>query len=32
MIWRSWPARDWRALIALLASVAGAAVLTGFSV
>ena len=32
MNWRNWPARDWRALIALLASVAGAAVLTGFSV
>jgi len=24
-----WPARDWRALIALIASIAGAAVLTG---
>ena len=28
----SWPPRDWRALIALAASIAGAAVLTGFSV
>ena len=27
-----WPARDGRALIALVASIAGAAVLTGFSV
>ena len=27
-----WPPRDWRALIALTASIAGAAVLTGFSV
>ncbi len=27
-----WPPRDWRALIALVASIAGAAVLTGFSV
>lgn len=28
----SWPPRDWRALIALTASIAGAAVLTGFSI
>ena len=27
-----WPPRDWRALIALTASIAGAAVLTGFSI
>ena len=27
-----WPPRDWRALIALTASIVGAAVLTGFSV
>ena len=27
-----WPPRDWRAFIALVASIAGAAVLTGFSV
>ena len=27
-----WPPRDWRALIALIASIAGAAVLTGFSI
>lgn len=27
-----WPSRDWRAIIALLASIAGAAVLTGYSV
>ena len=27
-----WPQRDWRALIALTASIVGAAVLTGFSV
>ena len=26
-----WPPRDWRAFIALIASIAGAAVLTGFS-
>jgi hypothetical protein len=31
MSWRTWPTRDWRALIALIASIAGAAVLTGFS-
>lgn len=28
----SWPPRDWRALIALTASIVGAAVLTGFSI
>jgi NO-binding membrane sensor protein with MHYT domain len=28
----AWPPRDWRALIALIASIAGAAVLTGFSI
>lgn len=28
---RDWPPRDWRALIALAASIAGAAVLTGYS-
>jgi hypothetical protein len=28
----SWPPRDWRALVALIASIAGAAVLTGFSI
>lgn len=27
-----WPPRDWRALIALAASILGAAVLTGFSI
>ena len=27
-----WPPRDWRALIALTASILGAAVLTGFSI
>ena len=27
-----WPPRDWRALIALVASIIGAAVLTGFSI
>lgn len=27
----NWPPRDWRALIALAASIAGAAVLTGYS-
>lgn len=27
-----WPPRDWRAFVALVASVAGAAVLTGYSV
>ena len=27
-----WPPRDWRALVALIASIVGAAVLTGFSV
>jgi hypothetical protein len=27
-----WPPRDWRALVALTASIAGAAVLTGFSI
>ena len=31
MSWRGWSARDWRAGVALAASVAGAAVLTGFS-
>jgi hypothetical protein len=29
MIWPGWPAREWRAMIALLASIAGSAVLTG---
>ncbi len=28
----NWPPRDWRALIALTASIVGAAVLTGFSI
>lgn len=28
MSWPAWPAREWRALIALAASIAGAAVLT----
>lgn len=28
----TWPPRDWRALIALTASIVGAAVLTGFSI
>ena len=28
----NWPPRDWRALVALTASIAGAAVLTGFSI
>lgn len=28
----NWPPRDWRALVALIASIAGAAVLTGFSI
>lgn len=28
----NWPPRDWRALIALVASILGAAVLTGFSI
>jgi hypothetical protein len=31
-IGRLWSSRDWRAMIALWASIAGAAVLTGFSV
>lgn len=30
--WPQWSARDWRAMIALWASIVGAAVLTGFSV
>ena len=29
---RRWPPRDWRALLALVASIVGAAVLTGFSI
>jgi hypothetical protein len=28
----NWPPRDWRALLALIASIAGAATLTGFAV
>ncbi len=31
MRWPAWSARDWRAMIALWASIAGAAVLTSFS-
>ena len=31
MSWPDWAPRDWRAMIALVASIAGAAVLTAFS-
>lgn len=32
MTWKNWPPKDWRAFIALAASIAGAAVLTGYSI